>query len=88
MLLGTDVYTHVSVFLHWPDPHPQFLQKLRQPQNPGVPVVMDIPSGGENCEELKRIPPRELYVPRYQRVKQQLGLGGMGLPECDLALRE
>lgn len=61
-------------------PLPEFPQKLRQPQNPGVPVVMDTPSGGKHCEELKRIPPRELYVPGYRRVEQQLGPGGDGSP--------
>lgn len=87
VLLGADVCTHVSVLFHWPEavscvlsPLPECPQRLRQPQSLGVPVVMDTPSGDDNCEVLEVIPLGEPHVPGYQRVERQLGPRGDGSP--------
>lgn len=107
VLLGADICTHVSVFLHWPKVVlwlPESAWSLISFQNfhrswgsqriPGVFVWWgtplapgegpresfsiatlvllpeDLASGHEDCEELKRLLPREPHVQRHGSVKQ------------------
>lgn len=53
-------------------PLPEFPRKLRQSKNKRhACLVMGTPSGGEDCEELKRTLPREPYVQRHGSGKLQ-----------------
>lgn len=87
-----DVHICLCFFTGWrllcPESPSRISTEVEQPQSLGVPVVMDTASGGEDCEELTRIPPREPHAPGYWCVEQQRVPEGMGLSECDLALRE